>query len=341
MSQAAAIIAAAKSSQLANHRAVAGAALFVYDWFLLVQAEISENVYWSRKGTRSVAMTVYPVMKLMAILYFVGSLYQRVYPSVTQTRCLLAVWATGIAMDIGFTSIIKTILVLRLRALYRHERKVTLLLYFLMTVELLCALVALVGFITVNTKYPAAVPFPFPGCWQRVPKPPFSTFYKKSGLVLWVSRFATTSIELVLMLQKFAQVLGKERRGAGESLWTAVAELRRITPVLYVFYRDGALLFIPIFVINTFGCFSMILPASVIGSIDWSMWLLLTYQICGSRLILNIRQANGKLTGTMVPQYLSTLRFNSTQATTHQTQESMDGFVKPGYEMAPMINHMY
>jgi hypothetical protein len=52
----------------------------------------------------------------------------------------------------------------------------------------------------------------------------------------------------------------------------------------------------------------------------------------GSRLLLNIRRANEKLTTSMVPQYLSTLRFDS--------QNSMN---KPDVNMAmtPLMHYRH
>ncbi|KAJ3554133.1 hypothetical protein NP233_g12487 [Leucocoprinus birnbaumii] len=246
---------------------------------------------------------------------------------------MMAVWVTALALDVGYVAIIKLILVLRLRAIYRHDNKISLMLYGLMGIEMLGALVALIGFVAVSTVYPAVVPFPFPGCWSSQTAPPWSTFYDKSALVLWVTRFSTTAVEAILMLIKLGEALNKERRLSDKSIWSAVGELRRLTPVLYIFYRDGALLFIPIFVINTLGIIAKTAPNSVVGDIDWSMWLLLTYQICGSRLILNIRRANEKLTGSMVPQYLSTLRFES--------RGSADGYHKPGQNMvmSPLLHY--
>ncbi|KAF5357115.1 hypothetical protein D9756_006797 [Leucocoprinus leucothites] len=233
----------------------------------------------------------------------------------------MAVWVTALALDIGYTSVIKLILVLRLRAIYRHDRKVSIILYTLMTIEMIGALGALIGFVAVSTKYPAQVPFPVVGCWSRRTAPPFSTFYEKTALVLWITRFSTTAVEAILMLAKLGEALNKERRLFDKSLLSAILELRRLTPVLYIFYRDGALSFIPIFVINTLGILGKTLPNSIVGGIDWGMWLQLTYQICGSRLILNIRRANEKLTGSLVPQYLSTLPFDSCSSTSNGHQD--------------------
>ncbi|KAF5357135.1 hypothetical protein D9756_006817 [Leucocoprinus leucothites] len=314
---------------------VAGATLFIYDSLIMFPAEIEEKIYChnyipdNETGWHSVLHWI-PV------------------------SCLMAVWVTALALDIGYTSIIKLILVLRLRAIYRHDRKVSIILYTLMTIEMIGALGALIGFVAVSTKYPAQVPFPFVGCWSRRTAPPFSTFYDKTALVLWyishvlpmpstnnltlgrITRFSTTAVEAILMLTKLGEALNKERRLSDKSLLSAILELRRLTPVLYIFYRDGALLFIPIFIINTLGILGKTLPNSIVGGIDWSMWLLLTYQICGSRLILNIRRANEKLTGSMVPQYLSTLRFESRNSTSN-------GYQKPGQAMAmsPLLHYRH
>jgi hypothetical protein len=47
------------------------------------------------------------------------------------------------------------------------------------------------------------------------------------------------------MVFKLCEELNQERRLSSQGIWTAILEIRRLTPVLYIFYRDGALSFIP------------------------------------------------------------------------------------------------
>ena len=53
------------------------------------------------------------------------------------------------------------------------------------------------------------------------------------------------AIELVLMLYKLYEALRQKRSTSRKSLWCMFTEMQKFTPVLYIFYRDGALLFIP------------------------------------------------------------------------------------------------
>ncbi|KAJ3564966.1 hypothetical protein NP233_g7943 [Leucocoprinus birnbaumii] len=153
---------------------------------------------------------------------------------------------------------------------------------------------------------------PLPGCWfSYSPSIIWQTLNEGTLFALWITRFSVTTIEAILMLIKLCEALKAERRFSDKSLLTAIGERRRCTPVLYIFHRDGALLIIAISIISAFGVVATVVPYPALTQTDWNMWLLLIYQLFGSRLILNIRRANGKLTGSIVPEHLSTLRFES------------------------------
>ncbi|KAF9445864.1 hypothetical protein P691DRAFT_784641 [Macrolepiota fuliginosa MF-IS2] len=369
----------------------AGAALFVYDWFLLLRYEISyamvpnmsqephRHTINSNDNLPSHEVDDYCVFRRINMLSVLPKIHrgQPVLNILLSEGPRHASFLTLLsAIDLGFTSLIRTILVLRLRALYHHERKnltpwqqrfsyillwqlsehlrprmnnLVLLLHYYRQYQVSGNCVVSTPRVlehssratvlnAIRTERPRLLGLE--ACDNKYVTRRLGYLY-----ILTYGPMPNPGVELVLMLKKVVQILGEERRGAGESLWTAVSELRRITPVLYVFHRDGALLFIPTFgeqfkhysyhhqyikpiipsvtftVIITFGCFAAILPTSRIGGIHWGLWLLLTYQICGSRLILNIRRENGKLAGTVVPQYLSTLQFNSNS---HQIQENVN-----------------
>ncbi|KAJ3574248.1 hypothetical protein NP233_g1898 [Leucocoprinus birnbaumii] len=106
-----------------------------------------------------------------------------------------------------------------------------------------------------------------------------------------VTRALTASVEAALVLAKLGEAINTERRFSNRSLWSAIGEWQRITPVLYVFHRDGALLIIPIFsgnicslgipvtsntretVLSFLGMIAKIFPTSAVGRIDWVMWV--------------------------------------------------------------------
>ncbi|KAJ3559727.1 hypothetical protein NP233_g11193 [Leucocoprinus birnbaumii] len=209
----------------------------------------------------------------------------------------------------GYVAAIKVILILRLRAIYGYHRKVSILLYALIAEGLVSkgGLAALTGVLVLATASLVQTHFPLPGCWLLTSTLSWSPLVgAKTLLAFWIIRFSATTIETVLMLIKLTETLNAERRFSDESLWSVIREHRRLTPVLYIFYRDGALLIIP-----TLGLIGDAIPSSAASGVDWNMWLLLTYQLFGSRLILNIRRVNGKLTKSIIPEHLSTIRFAS------------------------------
>ncbi|KAJ3564964.1 hypothetical protein NP233_g7944 [Leucocoprinus birnbaumii] len=271
-------------------------------------AEVED--FRSRPKNRSVPTAIYLIMKFFGILYFITSLYGRIYPRVT--RVMPDVWMAALSIiDIGYLAAVKVILILRLRAIYGNNQRVSILLYTLMAVEMAAGLVVMICGTLVNTTASLKTPFPFPGCWFFDSNLSLYTLARKAVFALATTRFSITS-----------EALNTERKISGRSLLTAIGERRRLTPVLYIFYRDGALLIIPIFVISTLALASQILQGHAMGGVTWDVWLLLTYQLGGSRMILNIRRANGKLIGSIVPEHLSTLRFESRGHISEQESET-------------------
>ncbi|KAJ3558739.1 hypothetical protein NP233_g11446 [Leucocoprinus birnbaumii] len=280
----------------------------------MLPAELED--YWSRSRNRSMATAIYLIMKSFGISYFIATLYYDTNPHVTRVRSIIRPLhtrpeAASSIIEIGYVAAVKTIIILRLRAIYGYNRKVSILLYALIAIEMAVAIVAVVGILLFATIFPVQIPFPLPGCWWWAAPSRWAHLRDKVMLALWMIRVLATSIEAILMLIKLAEALNTERRFSEKSLLSAIGERRRLTPVLYIFYRDGALLIIPILVISTLGLVAETRGSATMGGVDWSMCLLITYQLCGSRMILNIRRVNGKLTGSMVPEYLSTIRFGS------------------------------
>ncbi|KAJ3557937.1 hypothetical protein NP233_g11611 [Leucocoprinus birnbaumii] len=88
----------------------------------------------------------------------------------------------------------------------------------------------------------------------------------------------------------------------GETVWHRISHVRKFTPVMYTFYRDGTLFTIPILVLV-----SLVLAAgrtniftNPLDYFHWPAFLELAYYLVGTRLILNLRKANCKLTESVV-----------------------------------------
>ncbi|KAJ3557729.1 hypothetical protein NP233_g11667 [Leucocoprinus birnbaumii] len=262
--------------------------------------------YWSRsRNTRSIATAIYLIMKSLGILYFIAVLYGRLkivstkasgsysspflgytYPHVTRAMrgVCMDQWfvsvvseslhtlseATLSIVDIGYIAAIKVILILRLRAIYGYDRKVSILLYALIAIEM-------------APHSPVQISFSLPGCWFQPSTLSWSLLVvEHTTRALWITRVAATSV-----------ALNTERRFSHRSLWSAIGERRHLTPVLYIFHRDGALLIIPILAVSTLGLVGWVLPSSAAGGVDWNMWLILTYQLCIAVIKESLRLSHG------------------------------------------------
>ncbi|KAF9451847.1 hypothetical protein P691DRAFT_806506 [Macrolepiota fuliginosa MF-IS2] len=127
--------------------------------------------------------------------------------------------------------------------------------------------------------------------------------------VAWSARLVTNSLELLLLLIGLYRSLKDSRY----HFQKGQMRMRQIAPVLYVFYRDGTMFYIPVFGLSAFGfiaSFDAHINAQLQACANWEAWLAIAYYICGTRLILNIRSAGMKFTTSMITQHISSLVFD-------------------------------
>lgn len=305
------------SSRIKVYIGATAAALFVYDWLLLLSREIQAGIYRAAKK-RSTSTTIYVLMKIFGIIFFLGIFLNSVNPRPTKKSCTAASWMFALPIFLGYTPLLKTLLILRLRALYRYEKKVSMLLYTLLAIEIMSGLLALsaaMGVYMVSTPLPVFPPLM--GCVLSTPSGMLAVVYGSALTISWIVRLVTSSIELILMIYKLLTTLN-----TGEVIsFLMLTQIKKLTPVLYVFYRDGMLMFIPIFFINTLGFIASVqgIKTNLFNTIDWDVWLVIVYQVFGSRLILNLCNANAELIGTTISRpAISALRFDRPQETENQ-----------------------
>ncbi|KAF7768679.1 hypothetical protein Agabi119p4_7922 [Agaricus bisporus var. burnettii] len=98
------------------------------------------------------------------------------------------------------------------------------------------------------------------------------------------------------------------------------ARMRQAAPLLYVFYRDGTIFYIPLCALSIFGFAATLTRLTrEFTCSNWEAWLGITYYIVGTRLILNIRQAGLKFSTSMFTgqgQELSSLVFSPDREST-------------------------
>ncbi|KAJ3559815.1 hypothetical protein NP233_g11173 [Leucocoprinus birnbaumii] len=190
----------------------------------MLPAELED--YWSRSRNRSMATAIYLSMKLFGISYFIATLYYDTNPHVTRVFMVQVLHtrpeATSSIIEIGYVAAVKTIIILRLRAIYGYDRKVSILLYALIAIEMAVAIVAVVGILLFATIFPVQIPFLLPGCWWWAAPSWWAHLRDKVMLALWMIRVLATSIEAILMLIKLADALNTERRFSEKSLLSAI-----------------------------------------------------------------------------------------------------------------------
>jgi len=107
-----------------------------------------------------------------------------------------------------------------------------------------------------------ALPYPLHGCWQRITYHYNIQFRVASAfeyvfspiLLSWLThllpykkrilRTIATTIEVLLTFVRFTMTY-KTQRAFGDGIYSRISHMKTSTRLLYVFYRDGTLLFIP------------------------------------------------------------------------------------------------
>ncbi|KAF7768678.1 hypothetical protein Agabi119p4_7921 [Agaricus bisporus var. burnettii] len=171
--------------------------------------------------------------------YAVGILtnFEKIATIKDLSRCFVRQWVSGFLFEIVDTAVIKTLLVLRLRAFYGNNKSVTAILILATAVELMSTTYAYV-LAGVNLQQFIASPGPIPGCQLR---PGNFLHHYRSPTVVWATRLTSNSLELILLLFGLYRSL----QANGSYFRNGWAQIRQAAPLLYVFYRDGTILYIP------------------------------------------------------------------------------------------------
>ncbi|KAF9451850.1 hypothetical protein P691DRAFT_301268 [Macrolepiota fuliginosa MF-IS2] len=198
---------------------------------------------------------------------------------------------------------------MRLRALYRNHRGVTIVLCIATAIELMSTTYAYI-MAGLNIQWFTIAPDPVPGCTLS-PQNQMSHFH--SPVIAWSTRLASNGLELLLLLVGLYRSL-KVSEVHFQGGW---ARMKQLAPVLYVVYRDGTMFYIPVFSLSAIGFIASIDTSltAQLSCANWEAWLAIAYYICGTRLILNIRSAGMKFTTSMITHHVSTLAFNHGSST--------------------------
>ncbi|KAF9451842.1 hypothetical protein P691DRAFT_772797 [Macrolepiota fuliginosa MF-IS2] len=298
------IVSAVADAQPVTYTYAAAITLVAYDSLISFRREV-DYIY---KGSYSLIKWIYVLVRASGLLIFLINFFTYLTPHNGPTVreldssffcqglwCWVRQWVAGFVFEVIYTATIKTLLVLRLRALYRNRREVTIILCFTTVVELLSTTYAYI-MTGLNMQQYIRSPAPVPGC----PLQPLNQLHHfRAPTVVWGTRLTSNS-------------LYQNLRETDHSFYRGWMRLKQLAPTLYVFYRDGTIFYIPVFGLSLFGFVSAFTTITErLTCANWEAWLAIVYYVSGTRLILNIRSAGFKFTTSMMTQQISTLAFDS------------------------------
>ncbi|KXN89062.1 hypothetical protein AN958_06366 [Leucoagaricus sp. SymC.cos] len=151
------------------------------------------------------------------------------------------------SIDLILTAVVKILLVLRLRALWKGSLIVTWILLLAtagnQTAEMIINSLSTFSVGIINHRY-MIDRFPLWSCYTNDMPPSEAHILHVSQSGVAICRLTVCSLELTLTLIKLAQEL-RRVRVLGDTLPESIRQMRKCTPVIYVFYRDGTLFFLP------------------------------------------------------------------------------------------------
>ncbi|KAJ3560480.1 hypothetical protein NP233_g10813 [Leucocoprinus birnbaumii] len=137
-------------------------------------------------------------------------------------------------------------------------------------------------------------------------------------------------IESILIFVKFIMTY-QNTRAAGSTVHERISHMKAFNPLLYVFYRDGTLFFIPMLVLSILDITTWFvdLTQTIVGFVlintnVWYIWLYVFYWLITTRLILNIRMADCDFNESLVSKPIHSIQFHRT------THHDSDGIYASG-----------
>ncbi|KAJ3573416.1 hypothetical protein NP233_g2458 [Leucocoprinus birnbaumii] len=185
---------------------------------------------------------------------------------------------------------------MRIRAVWNNSYIVTVVLYVLVLAEGLLGLTAAI--LTIYSSMVSAVgDIPLHGCLYSNELDTMGNISTRvTGAFVIYGLFAST-VAIGLTIVPFMRYY-KMLKFTGPTPLERISHMQMVTPLLYVFYRDGTLLLIPVWILSLLEVFEIF--SFNFATNDLSVWLGVGYGMVGARLILNIRSAGCDLGETLL-----------------------------------------
>ncbi|KAH9937801.1 uncharacterized protein BXZ73DRAFT_100016 [Epithele typhae] len=171
--------------------------------------------------------------------------------------------------------------VMRLYAAYEGRKTMMVIITCLFLTELSVGIVTAALVVSSLRVTPRPENFPLPGCLFTSPK------YTNLSVAVWAVAMSVTCVYFILILFKFAYSLSPQTSASSNAI--AFWEMRRASPVVFLFLRDSAFYFFLVFIGNLLNLvFELIFAGRAIIPMG-TVWLMVIYAVSAARLCLNTR----------------------------------------------------
>ncbi|KAJ3571462.1 hypothetical protein NP233_g3741 [Leucocoprinus birnbaumii] len=306
-----------------NYAQVAAMSLLAYDTIYLFPQEVGQ-----RFSTALRSMVRFTSPKAVSVF---GDRSFRI-------RCITQYSTINFFTETLIPITMKVLLILRLRAAWNNNRIVSIVLYVLTAAEALTGLCALI-FSIYYTIISSIGGVPLHACWGSLADSNLNEIlFQVSGSFVG-ARAVSTLIETCLTLAKFIMMY-RELKGSGSNLRERISHIQVFTPLLYVFYRDGLLLFIPILcrvlpllflvvdltfrIPSVINCDDNLGLQSRSSNNGWDN--LRKHQLVNApRLILNVREAGSSFGQSLLTKPIQSMHFRHTTQNSDTEDSAFEG----------------
>jgi len=281
-----------------NTYATATALTFcLYDIMLSLNDEI--KYIWGAK--RSPITVLYLIVRYYSVIAFVTTIILITSPGISVKACQGYFWWTVAGVPSVFVLALDTILLLRVFALYKHDKRVFAVLLLLVIGNFASSQWASTTLASRLAKTAIPIPHPWHGCISPPPKQGFNIM-----LASYVPTFALSLVFLGMTLKKLVECYQDVH---GRLAWKSVNNVYGLSPLLLAFVRDGSIFFALTCCISFLSILSLYVVQGPMLAAFYP-WTLALYSYSGSHLVLDLRAAATKRSSriwnkTLSPEFRS------------------------------------
>ncbi|KAH9941517.1 hypothetical protein B0H21DRAFT_543831 [Amylocystis lapponica] len=199
-------------------------------------------------------------------------------------------WFEGFSGPVIASLLGEAMFLMRIYASYGKSHLILVLIGALYFGEFVLAFVADRLEVGSTFTIPRPTNYPIPGCLASLPQ------YTHLALASWIYSMVVACVYFALTMFKFAQNVMFAIRNSPKS-FLSLGEFKKLTPILFLFVRDGALYFLAVLLCDVI---NLVFIAGVSNSPIEQMgtaWMMATYAVASSRLCLNLRSSLGTVGG--------------------------------------------